>query len=207
MNSNMSNENTRQVLIQYLLHHPARTVSEISKALHLTKADIRYHLKDLIHQGSLISLPPPDLRERRGRPAQRYQVAELALPHNLVALSSALLTSSIHMTEPKTDQTNRLENLAQQMAQPIPVSHTLPQRLAEALDRLRKWNYEPAWEASPQGPRIILHHCPYMALISNHPELCELDRCLITILTGVDLQLEYNRLVNVRQQLCAFSPK
>jgi len=111
------------------------------------------------------------------------------------------------MTEPKTDQTNRLENLAQQMAQPIPVSHTLPQRLAEALDRLRKWNYEPAWEARPQGPRIILHHCPYMALISNHPELCELDRCLITILTGVDLRLEYNRLVNVRQQLCAFSPK
>ena len=40
-------------------------------------------------------------------------------------------------------------------------------------------NYQAHWEAHFKYPRIILGHCPYQALLEEHPEICQLDVSLL----------------------------
>ena len=53
-------------------------------------------------------------------------------------------------------------------------------RLASTIERLNSMHYQARWEAGAEGPRIILGHCPYRAIIADHPELCQMDAALLT---------------------------
>ena len=64
----------------------------------------------------------------------------------------------------------------------------LMRRLASAIERLNEMHYQARWEAGPEGPRIILGHCPYATIIDKHPELCQMDLALLSKLLGGELQ-------------------
>ena len=55
-------------------------------------------------------------------------------------------------------------------------------RLSSTIERLNEMHYQARWEAGAGGPRIVLGHCPYAAVIKNHPELCQMDAALLVIL-------------------------
>ena len=57
-------------------------------------------------------------------------------------------------------------------------------RLYTAIQNLNKMNYFAHWEARHEGPRIIFSHCPYAAILPEHPELCQLDEFLLEIMVG-----------------------
>ncbi len=40
-------------------------------------------------------------------------------------------------------------------------------------------NYNARWEAHAEAPQVLLGHCPYRAIIQEHPELCKMDKYLL----------------------------
>jgi predicted ArsR family transcriptional regulator len=63
-------------------------------------------------------------------------------------------------------------------------SQPVAKRLTLVIEKLNQMNYHARWEAGPQGPRIIFAHCPYAAIIANHPELCRMDEAILGELMG-----------------------
>ncbi len=52
-------------------------------------------------------------------------------------------------------------------------------RLVRAVARLNELHYQARWEASAAGPRAILGHCPYAAIVAEYTELCRMDAFLL----------------------------
>jgi len=59
------------------------------------------------------------------------------------------------------------------------VGQPLMRRLAATVDHLNQMHYQARWEAGAEGPRIVLGHCPYSAVIERHPGLCRMDTELL----------------------------
>jgi len=61
-------------------------------------------------------------------------------------------------------------------------------KMAEAIEKLNRQQYQASWEASPTGPRLILRNCPYAVILEKHPELCCMDEALISKLLDQPVQ-------------------
>ena len=148
----------------------ARTAStrEISRALKLSAATVRYHLRVLVSDGRL-EIAAVRGRDARGRPEKIYSLPRSALGNNLAALSDALLTESGSRVS--------MEALAERLAgETSSVHQPLAKRLNHTVEKLNQMNYHARWEAGPEGPRILLGHCPYALILEKHPELCRMAR-------------------------------
>jgi predicted ArsR family transcriptional regulator len=72
--------------------------------------------------------------------------------------------------------------LGQQVAGPLTA------RLTETIENLNQMHYQSRWEAGATGARVILGHCPYAAIIENHPELCRMDAFVLEESLGLSAE-------------------
>ncbi len=159
---------SRQKILTYLRAHPGVTAAEIARAMQVTPANIRHHLSALVRDGLAQSATRSG---GRGRPEKIYRISESSLGDNLPMLAEVLLENI-----PASELDSTIERLAARLAGIIPEGRTiLPRRLSAVMERFSSLNYHPRWEAHATGPRIILAHCPYAAVIAKHPELCRMD--------------------------------
>jgi predicted ArsR family transcriptional regulator len=171
---------TRQRLLDILKNRPNTTAAELSRALQLTQADVRHHLSNMVEEG-LVVATGYQRGGRRGRPARKYSIAATALKDNFDLLSSALLAVSLqHLSPP--DRIAFLRRVAAHLAGEISPGGPLAQRLVGTVVKLNELGYQARWEAHVDAPRLILEHCPFATLLPQHPELCQLDACLLEIL-------------------------
>ena len=102
-----------------------------------------------------------------------YQLAGTMMGDNLSALADAFLTEVGSMVQ--------MDALGKRIAgEGVASGQPLMRRLASTIERLNSMHYQARWEAGAEGPRIILGHCPYRAIIADHPELCQMDAALLT---------------------------
>ena len=161
----------RQKVLSYLHKNRTASAREISRALKLSAATVRHHLRVLISDGRL-EISSVRRRERRGRPEKVYSLPRAALGDNLPALADALLVEA--------GSAVRMEALAKRLAGKSNFeSQPLAKRLNLTIEKLNQMNYHAHWEAGSAGPRIIFSHCPYAAVIEKHPELCRMDEALL----------------------------
>jgi predicted ArsR family transcriptional regulator len=168
--------NARHKILTYL--HKARTGSarEISRALKMPAANVRHHLRVLASDGRLEVVSKRG-REGRGRPEKVYSLPRTALGDNLAGLAGALLQ--------EVGPGMRVEALAKFLAGGESLAaQPIAKRLNLIVEKLIQMNYHARWEAGAAGPRIIFSHCPYAAIIENHPELCRMDRALLRAWMG-----------------------
>lgn len=157
---------TRQKILEYLKRNRSVSSRDLARSLHMTPANARHHLGILAADGrvEVVSLR----QEGRGRPQKVYRLAGTLVGDNLSVLADALLTEA----DGKLDMDALGKRIAGESAfrgQP------LMRRLASAVERLNAMHYQSRWEAGAEGPRIVLGHCPYAAIIERHPELCQMD--------------------------------
>jgi predicted ArsR family transcriptional regulator len=162
----------RHKVLAYLNKTRTASARQVSRALKMPAANVRHHLRILASDGRL---EVTSLRERegRGRPEKVYSLPRAALGDNLSALADALLA------EP--DSKLGMDVLAKRLAgETNNVSQPVARRLNIAVEKLNQMNYHAHWEAGSAGPRIIFGHCPYAAIIEKHPELCRMDKALLS---------------------------
>jgi predicted ArsR family transcriptional regulator len=166
----------RQKVLAYLNKNRTASAREISRALKMSPATVRHHLRVMTSDGRL-ELSFVRGRDGRGRPEKIFSLPRSALGDNLSALGDAVLTEA--------GPSVRMEALAKRLAGD---SHFADQPIAKRLNltvqQLNGMNYHARWEAGPQGPRLIFGHCPYAKIIEKHPELCRMDEALLQQLMG-----------------------
>lgn len=166
---------TRQKTLDYLKRNRSVASRELARALHMTPANARRHLGILAADGRVEVVS--QRREGRGRPKKVYRLAGTLVGDNLSALVEALLMEAAGKVE--------MEALGKRVAGESLVSgQPLMRRLASAVERLNAMRYQARWEAGAEGPRVVLGHCPYSAVIGKHPELCRMDAAVLAKLLG-----------------------
>ena len=187
----------RQRVLSYLIKTRAASAREISRALRMSPATVRHHLRVLASDGRLemISLRG---REGRGRPEKMYSIPRMALGDNLSVLSEALLAEA--------GSSVRMEILAKHLAGGSNLkTQPITKRLIGMVEKLNQMKYHARWEAGAGGPRIIFGHCPYAAIIAKRPELCQMDAALLKELFGGELK-QIAKIENF-QGMCVFVTK
>lgn len=166
----------RQKVLAYFGKARTASAREISRALKMSAATVRHHLRVLTADGRL-EIAAMRGRDARGRPEKIYSLPQSSLGNNLAALSDALLTESGSRVT--------VESLAERLVGGTSsVNQPLAKRLNLTVEKLNQMNYHARWEAGPEGPRILLGHCPYASILDKHPELCRMDQAMLQKLTG-----------------------
>ena len=184
----------RHKVLAYLNKTRTASVREVSRALKMSAATVRHHLRVLVSDGRLEteSVRP---REAKGRPEKVYSIPRAALGDNLSALAEALLVEA--GSSVKVDAlAKRLVGESDFASQPI------SKRLSFVVERLNQMNYHARWEAGAEGPRIIFDHCPYATVVRKHPELCEMDVSLLSQLVSRPVLRESK--LETQKSVCPF---
>jgi predicted ArsR family transcriptional regulator len=166
----------RQRVFNYLVKTRRASAREIARGLRMSVETVRHHLRVLTAEGRL-EVEEARSVGGRGRPEKVYALPLAALGDNLPALSKALLTEAGSVV--------RGEALARRLAGEAPEA-TLPlaRRFNLVVERLNRMHYHAHWEAGAEGPRVLFGHCPYAAVVEEHPELCEMDTSLVSLLVS-----------------------
>jgi predicted ArsR family transcriptional regulator len=168
----------RQRILNYIIEKNSATVEELSKAFKVTPANIRHHLSILIEQGSvnIVGLKPTEFK---GRPAQIYSCTKQINQNNMEQLTEVLLSYAAKFFG-QNDSEQLLKSIASLMVAKLPVDSNNPtKRLYSTIRTLNRMNYQAHWEAHGEHPRIMLGHCPYSALVNQHPEICQIDEFVL----------------------------
>lgn len=168
---------TRQKLLENVKNRPGITAAELSRALKVTQSDVRHHLSIMIDEG-LVVTAGQESHGKRGRPARRFSLSVTAQRDNFDLLSSSLLKIYFGQHSPE-ERTTYLRQVASNLSGGPEVPGPLAQRLVAGVQTLNKLGYQARWEAHAVAPRIIFEHCPFAALRTEHPELCQLDTYLV----------------------------
>jgi predicted ArsR family transcriptional regulator len=171
----------RQKVLNYLTKNRSASAREVSCGLKMSIETVRHHLRVLVADGRLEAESARG-REGRGRPEKMYSLPQAALGDNLSALSEALLSEAGVLGG---DEASRMEVLAKRLAGGADLSgQPTAKRLNLIVEKLNQMHYHAHWEAGAEGPRVLFGHCPYAAIVGRHPELCEMDTNLLSLLAS-----------------------
>jgi predicted ArsR family transcriptional regulator len=174
---------TRQLLCEHLQLKRTASAGELARALRLTPANIRHHLSALLSEG-VVEKVGQRPASGRGRPVQLFSLVEQISRNNLALLVKALL-SELGRECSAIERESLMRRLAAHLhGADQPPTRTMAQRYVQAIQRLNKLNYQARWEAHAKAPHVIFSHCPYAAVIQDHPELCLLDKFWLEELLG-----------------------
>ena len=170
----------RQKVLTYLNKIHTASAREVARALKMSAATVRHHLRVLVSDGRL-EMTSVRGHEGRGRPEKVYSIPRAALGDNLSALSEALWTEA--------GSSVRVEALAKRLAGESDFKNqVIAKRLSLVVEKLNQMKYHARWEAGAGGPRIIFGHCPYAAILAKRPELCKMDAALLRELFGDEFE-------------------
>jgi predicted ArsR family transcriptional regulator len=174
-------------VLEYIRSHRSVTAADLSQAFRMSQANARHHLSILTKQG-LIQVIDSRQNPGKGRPSRVFAPSEPALGNNLDILASSLM-ELLQESPLAQGGEEYLDQLAPLMANKMKAyseaseSHKSLLNLTGRLNRLtqilNQSHYESRWEAHHDAPRLILGHCPYAAILGDHPELCRMDTALI----------------------------
>lgn len=180
---------TRKRVLDYLVEHRRASAPELSRALSMTRANMRYHLEKLLADGAIEPEPPKaDAIKERGRPIQVFRLSMTTRPNNLVQLANILLDQAFAGNLSESHKGPLLSKLARCLAGDEELSPRLTQRLNRAVQLLNQKRYQARWEARAAAPHVTFRNCPYAAILPDHPELCQMDALLLEYLLQLPVE-------------------
>lgn len=178
---------TRLRILEYLRRQQTATVHELSNTFSMTGANIRHHL-EILESNRLIELIGRR-HEGRGRPEFVYTLSRQVLGDGLDTLAASMLEVWVRNI-PEKNREAALRTIGKKLAgeNSEKSADLLSLRLADLMERLNSMHYRARWEAGSSGPRVLLGHCPYSAIIKKYPELCRVDAYLLEHFVGLPAQ-------------------
>jgi predicted ArsR family transcriptional regulator len=172
---------TRLRILEYIRKYQTASVRELRALMGMSGANIRHHLS-ILESNDLIEIVGMK-NEGRGRPRQVYGLSQRVLGDGLDNLSGNLLAIWMGSMSGEKRKAS-LRSLAERLAGRVEPSIPAMKRVVGTIARLNDLRYQARWEASAAGARFILGHCPYAAIIAEHPELCQMDALLLETRLG-----------------------
>jgi DeoR family suf operon transcriptional repressor len=174
---------SRQLLLEHLQLKRTASADELARALRVTPANIRHHLSALQSEG-IVERIGQRPASGRGRPVQLFSLVDQVSRNNLALLTKALL-SELDNGCTNFEREALLTRLAVRLlGAERRLVRNLAQRYFQAIQHLNTLNYQARWEAHAEAPHVIFSHCPFAAVIQDHPELCQLDKYILEELLG-----------------------
>jgi predicted ArsR family transcriptional regulator len=162
-------QKTRQRILDFLERRGTASAKQMAKAFGMTSANLRHHLSILLsehHIHAIGKLPS----QGQGRPETVFAI-EQTRSTDLEALARSVLK-----TLDSSESDPILKKIAANILGKTEFSTgSTTQHLVNVVHLLQPLGYKPSWEARPQGPQVVLGRCPYASIISDHPELCQID--------------------------------
>lgn len=183
---------TRELVLKTLLTHPHCTIPDLAQSVGINDISVRHHINSLQAEGLVNS---EEQRHGVGRPRRVYFLTEAGLerfPTRYLRLTIRLL-EQLKETMPAAMVTQLFNQMAEELAQDY-TSQTdfkhmsMEQRLDAMKSMLAKEGFNIQWER--QGNQYYIHEvsCPYYHVGQNHPEVCAVDRTLISAALDVPAQ-------------------
>ncbi len=180
--------NTPEQILLFIKTHEPVTSAAIAVDLHLTKADIRYHLRQL-SQLNLVEEVSMEQSRKRGRPARLFRLPISSQPMAIRKLVSAWLTV-MEQSDP-TDKLELILKAAKAMFNmDINQSPSAAIRMAALMSEMNKVGYQPHWEIRSGNSWVFLNLCPFRDMVVEHPVLCEIDRQAIHSTSRGEVKVE-----------------
>ncbi len=162
------------------------TIEEISAATGLHVNTVRGHLEVLLAAESIAREHPADRRPGRPRWLYRYATPD---PSPYQRLAEALSAELAQVQDPALAAATA-ERWAHSLPQ-VPPAATPDEAISGAAEALTALGF--AAEISPVGDAISVRQCPFAALVSENPVICDIHASLIDSLleqTGQPVRLD-----------------
>ncbi|MBI4498376.1 MAG: winged helix-turn-helix transcriptional regulator [Chloroflexi bacterium] len=184
-------QSTRWEILQLLQKKGKSTIRDLSDAMGLTPTGIRQHLA-LLQRDGLVDCS--EVRGTVGRPHYVFTLTESGqalFPRNYDLLADWLL-EEIRTTE----GTEKLTRLLQRMGARLAEAH-LPrleglapqERVVALVQLLQQMGILAEWSEEAGTYRITVYTCPYHAIVSKHPEVCNMELEWTRRLTGASARI------------------
>lgn len=150
---------TSDKLLNHLIKYGPSRVIDLSIALDLTPADIRYQLKTLIFTGLVESLRPKSTLAR-GRPATRFVAVSQVPVENVFSLLELFAEQIIHEF-PKLSTDEIADKMWNSIKEKLALSPSPYEKLTQILRFLDSIGVKTSWQAGMTGPEITIINNPY----------------------------------------------
>lgn len=155
---------TSRAIESFLMKNGPSSVRDLSAALGVSKADIRYNLK-LLKLANRISKVLPNLNSlNRGRPSARFILVNQPTVNNLKYLLNLVLTR--HLDEESPDQI--VDAFLSELVAKDNASLSSLVRINKIIDFLGNLGILATWTAVKTGPQMSIITNPYEKKIHNH---------------------------------------
>ena len=178
--------NTSAQIKQFLQQHQPTGVDQISRALDLTKADIHYHIRQLLDRGEIAIETQKRRSNSPGRPARLYHLVE-SVPITTTRLILSVLLLETMGNPPAVDRTQAVANgiasailSSCQSYSDVIISPSI--RLNRIINELTPFGLHLSWEAGKRGPDIRINKEPFSALFNDSVFVYSILESLIFLL-------------------------
>jgi predicted ArsR family transcriptional regulator len=184
-------DGSRLEILRIINEHPHTTVNEIAESLGLAPISVRYHL-NLLERDGLIGIKK--VRGTVGRPYNTYAITNSGreqLPHSYDVLAERLLNEVKQFAAPE-----QIERIFRGMAESITADHqgqlagaSVQQKVDVLVKLLGAEGFLVRWEEANGEYLLKEYNCPYQRVRQVHPEICQLDRQIITSIMKAPVEL------------------
>ncbi len=180
---------TRETILKTILSRQQISIKELAEEVGINPISVRHHIIKLEADG-LVSFE--DERHGVGRPRRVYFLTSNGMesfPTRYLTLTTRLL-EKIKETLPQETVNTLFTQLGEQMALDASSNHeldTLPmeERLQVLQEFLSEEGFSVEWELKDNAYHIKEMNCPYYQVGQSHPEVCTVDRTLISSFLSV----------------------
>jgi predicted ArsR family transcriptional regulator len=173
---------TREQILNVLKARRQATVADMAEALGISAISVRHHLSALQAEGLVQS---SEVRRGVGRPHLVYALTEAALerfPTKYVALSERLLDELKASLAPEA-----IEAMFARMAEGMVADYraklegkSLEEKMELLVEMLGAEGFMAQWITTGETISLTEYNCPYLRIGQRHPEVCAIDRTIIS---------------------------
>ena len=178
-------QNTSRHILDIIRKNGNSTAALLSEEMEMTRANVRYHLKNLEKDGWIRKAGKIEhngkgrkdvLFEPTPKCESRFNLSTLKMMYKVLfeGKSRKEFNQNREMYVENFMQTNNI----------LPLNGSLPQRLFALVRVLNEVGYNAAWEARPEGPQITIKECPYRSFIVDCKKMCLVDKRIMEKILG-----------------------
>ena len=173
---------TREQILHAIKARRQATIADLADTLGISPISVRHHLSALQAEGLVLSA---EVRRGVGRPHLIYSLTEAALerfPAKYVLLSERLL-DELKASLPA----QAIETIFAHMAEGVVAEYstqlqgkTLKEKMELLVEMLGAEGFMAKWNQTGETISLTEYNCPYIHLGQRHPEVCVIDRAIIS---------------------------